>query len=158
MVLTTFRVFIFLYNFQHLAKKQESYWPLHFSHFYTTPKSPKFTSTKFSCFVAPTFSHERCRKSQFRHSHAAWESLFFLIRTQRGSAIFIVDDTSPARRRFFFIFSTPPQRELQKSIKAHIETMVWTCRRGRRNSQIGSKSSPSSQDYDRDAFLEWSKI
>ena len=101
LVLTTFLFFQILYNFQNFDKKQESCWPPHFNHFFTTPKSPKFTTIKFPCFVEPTFSLQRCRKNQFWHSHAAWESLFFVLRTQRGSSIFTLDDTSPARRRFF---------------------------------------------------------
>ena len=114
MVLTTFSFLQFLYNFQILIKNQESYWLLHFSHFFTTPKSPKFTTTKFSCFVKPTFSLERCCKNQFRHSHAAWEAFFFVIRTQRGSTIFALCDTSPARRRFFSFFRHLPS-ENQKN-------------------------------------------
>ena len=54
------------------------------------------------------FSLERCRKNQFLHSHAAWESLLFLIRTQRGSAKNNFCDTSPARMRFFHFFDTSP--------------------------------------------------
>ena len=57
-------------------KNEDSYWLPHFSYFFTTPKSQKFTTTKFSCFVKPTFSLERCCKNQFRHSHAAWEAFF----------------------------------------------------------------------------------
>ena len=114
MVLTTFSFLQFLYNFQILIKNQESYWLPHFSHFFTTPKSQKFTTTKFSCFVKPTFSLERCCKNQFRHSHAAWEAFFFVIRTQRGSTIFAFCDTSPARRRFFSFFQHLPS-ENQKN-------------------------------------------
>ena len=110
MVLTTFSFLHFLYNFQIFIKNQDSYWLPHFSYFFTTPKPPKFTTTKFSCFVKPTFSLERCCKNQFRHSHAAWEAFFFVIRTQRGSTIFAFCDTSPARRRFFHFFDTSPAR------------------------------------------------
>ena len=114
MVLTTFSFLHFLYNFQIFIKNQDSYWLPHFSYFFTTPKSSKFTTTKFSCFVKPTFSLERCCKNQFRHSHAAWEAFVFVIRTQRGSTIFALCDTSPARRRFFSFFRHLPS-ENQKN-------------------------------------------
>ena len=39
---------------------------------------------------------------------------FFLIRTQRGSAIFTVDDTSPARMRFFFNFFNTSTARIKK--------------------------------------------
>ena len=158
MVLTTFSFLHFLYNFQIFIKNQESYWLPHFSYFFTTPKSQKFTTTKISCFVKRTFSLERCCKNQFRHSHAAWEAFFFVIRTQRGSTIFAFCDTSPARRRFFFFhFSTPPQRESTKSTKSHFEAMVSTRRRGSRQKQIGSKLSYCSVKYDRDALFKSQK-
>ena len=112
MVLTTFSFLHFLYNFQIFIKNQESYWLHHFSYFFTTPKPQKFTTTTFSCFVKPTFSLERCCKNQFRHSHAAWEAFFFVIRTQRGSTIFAFCDTSPARRRFFsFVRDLPSENQ-----------------------------------------------
>ena len=105
-----------------------------------------------------TFSLERCRKNQFRHSHAAWGSFFFVVRTQRGSAIFTLDDTSPARMRFFFIFSTPPQRESKKSTESHLEAMVWTSRSERREKQIDTKTSPTPVDCDWDVFFESLKM
>ena len=50
----------------------------------------------------------RCRKSQFSHSHAAWQSFFFLIAMQHGNAICHFCDTSPARMRFFHFCHTSP--------------------------------------------------
>ena len=97
MVLTTFAFLQFLYNFQFLIKNQESYWLPHFSYSFTTPKSPKFTTTQFSCFVKPTFSLERCCKNQFRHSHAAWAAFFLW--------------SAPSVGARFLHFATPPQRE-----------------------------------------------
>ena len=64
----------------------------------------------------------------------------------------------PSQKSMFFIFSTPLQREAQKSTKSHLEAMVWTCRRGRREKQIDTKSSPTPLDFDRDAFFESLKI
>jgi len=58
----------------------------------------------------------------------------------------------------FFIFSTPPQREAQKSTKSHFEGSVWRHRRGRRETQIGSKSAATPGDCDWDVFFESMKI
>ena len=154
MVLTTFSFLQFLYNLQIFIKNQDSYWLPHFSYFFNTPKPPKFTTTKFSYFVTPTFSLERCCKNQFRHSHAAWEAFFFVIRTQRGSTIFAFCDTSPARRRFFSCFRHLPSVNQKKSTKSYFEAMVSTRRRGSRQKQIGSKLSYCSVKYDRDAFFK----
>ena len=41
------------------------------SHFFTTPKSPKFTTTKFSCLMQQTFSPGRCCKNQFSRGVSA---------------------------------------------------------------------------------------
>ena len=56
----------------------------------------------------------------------------------------------------FFIFSTPPMRESKKSMKSHLEAPSWTTRRWRREKQIGTKTSSSSLDYERNAF--WLQI
>ena len=76
-------------------------------------------------FLAKTaFSCERCRKNHFLHSHAAWESFFFLIPTQRGSAIFTLCDTSPARMRFFSFFQHLPSEKLKNDKKATFEPLI----------------------------------
>ena len=108
MVLTTFSKFQFLWFQQNLIKKSKYCWPPHFTHFLTIAKSQKFTSSKITSSSTQAFSLERCHKNQFLHSHAAWESLLFLIRTQRGSAKNNFCDTSPARMRFFHFFDTSP--------------------------------------------------
>ena len=63
----------------------------------------------------------------------------------------------PSENAIFFIFSTPPQRESTKSMKSHLEAPSWTTRRGRREKQLGTKTSPSSLDYERDVFLKSTK-
>ena len=113
MVLTTFSFLQFLYNFQIFIKNQESYWLPHFSLFFTTPKSPKFTTTKFSCFVKPTFSLERGCKNQFLHSHAAWEA-FFLWSAPSVGARFLHFATPPQREGDFFHFFDPSPARIKK--------------------------------------------
>ena len=64
----------------------------------------------------------------------------------------------PSEKAIFFIFSTPPQRESKKSMKSHLEAPSWTTRRERCEKQIGTKTSPSSLDYERDVFLKSTKL
>ena len=68
---------------------------------------------KIQALLKQTFSCERCRKNHFLHSHAAWRSLFFLIRTQRGSTIFTFCDTSHTRSSFFSFFQHLPSGKLK---------------------------------------------
>ena len=64
----------------------------------------------------------------------------------------------PSENAIFFIFSTPPMREAQKLTKSHLEAILWTCRRGRCDSQICTKSSPTPVTLERDLFFESVKI
>ena len=126
LVLTTFSKCHFLWFQENLIKKSKSCWPPHFTHFLTIAKSQNFTSFKITSSSKQAFSLERCRKNQFWHSHAAWESLFFLIRTQRGNAKNNVCDTSPARMRFFSFFRHLPSGKLKNHENALLEP---PCRR-----------------------------
>ena len=64
----------------------------------------------------------------------------------------------PSENAIFFIFSTPPQRESKKSMKSHLEAPSWTTHRERCEKQIGTKTSPSSLDYERDVFFKSTKL
>ena len=64
---------------------------------FTTPKSPKFTTTRFCCLMQQTFSLERCRKNQCSRSHAAWEAFCFCFSCSMGVR--------------FLLFATPLERE-----------------------------------------------
>ena len=50
--------------------------------------------------------------------------VFFLIPTQRGSAIFTFCDTSPARMRFFSFFQHLPSEKLKNDKKATFEPLI----------------------------------
>ena len=96
-------------------------------HTFWPPKiKQKLQQQKISGSPKLTFSSERCRKNQFWHSHAAWESFFFLIRTQRWSAKNNFCDTSPARMRFFSFFRHLPSGKLKNHENAPLEP---PCRR-----------------------------
>ena len=103
-----FKIFVFMISTKSYQKIKILLAAPFYTHLLTIAKSQKFTSFKITSFSKQTVSLERCRKNQFWHSHAAWESFFFLIPTQRGSAKNNFCNTSPARMRFFHFFDTSP--------------------------------------------------
>ena len=82
----------------------------------------------------------------FCDPHPAWEHDFCTLRHL------------PSEKPIFSCFQHLPSENHKNQQKSHFEAMVWTCRRGSRQKQIGSKSSPSSLKYDRDAFFKSPKI
>ncbi len=127
------------------------------SHFFTTPKSPKFTTTRFSCLMQQTFSLERCCKNQFSRSHAAWEAFFVLLLMQHGSAIFAVCNTSRARRRFFSFFQHLPSENHQNEKNRTSKPCCGGVSAEGATSKIGSKSASCPGIYDRDTFFNFTK-
>ena len=97
MVLTTFSFLQFLYNFQIFIKNQKSYWLPHFSYFSTTPKPPKFTTTKFHILWN--------RRSRSR----GVAKINFGTPMLHGKHFFLWSAPSVGAR--FLHFATPPQRE-----------------------------------------------
>ena len=95
-----------------MIKSQEFCWLLHFSNFFTTTKSQKISTTTMFC-ETDILAREVLQTS-ISALPCVMGSIFFVIRTQRGSTIFALCDTSPARRRFFSFFQHLPN-ENQKN-------------------------------------------
>ena len=138
MVLTTFQILTFLYNFQNFNKiKNLAGCPI--LHTFSPPQNHQ-NSQQPNFHVLP---HRRSRtrgvaKVNFGTPMLHGAHFFFVVRTQRGSAIFTLDDTSPARMRFFSFFQHLPS-ENQKNQQNRI-SKPWFGRVGAKGAK--SKSTP----------------
>ena len=69
-----------------------------------------------------SLSREGCRKTQFRASHAAWESHVCVLPMQRGKLKITFDDTSATRMPKKTLLTTPPLSECECCVVLRFQT------------------------------------
>ena len=74
------------------------------------PKTTKIHNNKIFIFCETDVLTREVLQKSISALPCCMGSIFFVIRTQRGSTIFAFCDTSPARRRFFHFSDTSPAR------------------------------------------------